>query len=145
MFSEGVVLLVSLSRFACVFLVDFKISLNSDSTAYTNNSTDCLVYTRGSVADYDRYASVTGDPGWSWANLLPYFKKSERFTASADRHNATGEFNPAVHGFDGLNSVSLPGAPTGIDGKVAAALEELGGEFEFNEDTNSGSPLGFGE
>lgn len=50
-----------------------------------------------------------------------------------------------MHGFDGLNSVSLPGAPTGIDGKVAAALEELGGEFEFNEDTNSGSPLGFGE
>ncbi|KAF8184671.1 alcohol oxidase [Pholiota molesta] len=109
-----------------------------------SSSVNCLVYTRGSVADYDRYASVTGDPGWSWANLLPYFKKSERFTASADRHNTTGEFNPAVHGFDGLNSVSLPGAPTGIDGRVAAALEELGGEFGFNEDTNSGSPLGFG-
>lgn len=25
--------------------------------------------------DYNRWADVTGDPGWSWKNLLPYFFK----------------------------------------------------------------------
>jgi choline dehydrogenase-like flavoprotein len=34
---------------------------------------DGMVYTRGSAEDFDRYAAVTGDPGWSWDNLLPYF------------------------------------------------------------------------
>ena len=32
-------------------------------------------YTRGSSADYDRWANVTGDPGWSWDQLQHYFKK----------------------------------------------------------------------
>ena len=76
--------------------------------------------------------------------MFSYFKKSERFTPPTDNHNIMGQYNPSVHGFSGRNSVSLPGEPTGIDGRVAAALEELGGEFAFNEDTNSGSPLGFG-
>ncbi|KAJ7839889.1 GMC oxidoreductase-domain-containing protein [Mycena leptocephala] len=32
-------------------------------------------YTRGSAEDYNRFAVVTGDPGWSWDRLLPYFFK----------------------------------------------------------------------
>jgi len=32
-------------------------------------------YTRGSADDYDRWARVAGDSGWSWSKLLPYFKK----------------------------------------------------------------------
>jgi len=77
--------------------------------------------------------------------MLPYFKKSEKFTPPSDRHNTTGEFNPAVHGFNGFNSVSLPGAPTDIDDRFNEAIDELGGEFQRNIDTNSGDPLGFGE
>jgi len=34
-----------------------------------------MVYTRGSAEDYDRWADVTGDSGWSWHSLLPYFFK----------------------------------------------------------------------
>ncbi|KAF8187356.1 hypothetical protein K438DRAFT_1595455, partial [Mycena galopus ATCC 62051] len=34
-----------------------------------------MIYTRGSAEDYDRFAAVTGDPGWSWDHLLPYFFK----------------------------------------------------------------------
>lgn len=34
-----------------------------------------MFYTRGSKDDYDRWAKVTGDPGWSWNSLLPYFFK----------------------------------------------------------------------
>ncbi|KAF8964891.1 hypothetical protein BDZ97DRAFT_1659542, partial [Flammula alnicola] len=118
---------------------------NVSATRNSSRSMDCLVYTRGSKADFDRYANVTGDSGWSWDSILPYFKKSERFTPSADRHNTTGQFDPSFHGFSGLNSVSLPGAPTVIDDPVNSAIGQLAGEFASNTHTNSGNPLGFGK
>lgn len=34
-----------------------------------------MVYTRGSDDDWNRYANVTGDHGWSWNALQKYFKK----------------------------------------------------------------------
>lgn len=34
-----------------------------------------LVYTRGSAEDFDRYAKVSGDSGWSWNALKPYMAK----------------------------------------------------------------------
>ncbi|PPQ81857.1 hypothetical protein CVT25_013457 [Psilocybe cyanescens] len=108
------------------------------------SSVNCLVYTRGSQSDFDRYAQVTGDSGWSWNNMLPYFKKSEKFTRPSDNHNTTGQFDPTVHGFTGFNSVSLPGAPTAIDNRFNTAIDQLGGEFFQHTDYNSGNPLGFG-
>ena len=38
-----------------------------------------MIYTRGSVADYDIW-STTGDghPDWSYRKVLPYFRKGER-------------------------------------------------------------------
>ncbi|KAH9480023.1 Pyranose dehydrogenase 3 [Psilocybe cubensis] len=108
------------------------------------SSVNCLVYTRGSQADFDRYAQVTGDSGWSWKSMLPYFKKSEKFTRPSDNHNTTGQFDPAVHGFSGFNSVSLPGASTAIDNRFNEAVGQLGGEFFEQLDYNSGTPLGFG-
>ena len=105
---------------------------------------DWQYYTRGSAEDYNRYAQITGDLGWSWANILPYFKKNERWTPPEDHHNTAGHFDPSVHGFDGVNSVSLAGYPTSIDGRVLQSARELKGEYDFNLDTNSGSPLGIG-
>lgn len=40
---------------------------------------DYMVYTRGSADDYNRYAKVTGDDGWSWNQMLPYFHKVGMF------------------------------------------------------------------
>ncbi len=34
-----------------------------------------MVYTRGPTSDFDRFAKVTGDPGWSWSNIQKYIKK----------------------------------------------------------------------
>ena len=34
-----------------------------------------MYYTRGSSDDYNRFAAVTGDAGWSWENMLPYMLK----------------------------------------------------------------------
>lgn len=121
-----------------------------------------MVYTRGSVDDYDRWARVTGDSGWSWDALLPYFIKvwilafaggthlitlqNERFVQPTDGRNITGEYDPTIHSFDGMTRISLPNQlQKPFDENVFAAADELGGIFEFNLDMNSGKPLGTGE
>lgn len=103
-----------------------------------------MIYTRGSFEDFDRYANLSGDQGWAWKNILPYFKKGESWTAPADNHNVTGQFDPTNHGFKGEVAVSLPGRGTSTDGRIMDAIAELGGEFEFNLDMNSGRELGVG-
>ncbi|KAJ7680727.1 aryl-alcohol oxidase [Mycena polygramma] len=124
--------------------------LNGRSIAYSrgfvlggSSSVNYMVYTRGSKDDFDRWATVTGDEGWSWDNLLPYMKKNERFSPPSDHHNTTGQFNPAVHGFDGINTVSLAGFPSPIDSRVIETTAEVP-EYPFNLDMNSGYPLGIG-
>ncbi|TFK37485.1 GMC oxidoreductase-domain-containing protein, partial [Crucibulum laeve] len=90
-----------------------------------SSSVNFMGYTRGSSADYDRYATITGDPGWSWKRIFPYILKNERWTAPADNHNTTGQFNPAVHGYNGVNSVSLAGFSRPIDRRVIQTTREL--------------------
>lgn len=36
---------------------------------------DFMFYTRGSAQEFDRFAKLTGDSGWSWNSLQPYLKK----------------------------------------------------------------------
>ncbi|KAF8201278.1 aryl-alcohol oxidase-like protein [Mycena galopus ATCC 62051] len=103
-----------------------------------------LGYVRGSEDDYNRYATVTGDPGWGWDELQFYMRKNERWTPPTDHHNQTGQFSPKFHGFHGINTVSLQGfpSPTDFDNRISDTLKELSDDFPFNEDINSGSPLG---
>ncbi|KAK0222755.1 aryl-alcohol oxidase precursor [Armillaria nabsnona] len=103
-----------------------------------------MAYTRGSSEDYDRYEHVTGDEGWGWKEIQPCIKKNERLVAPADRHNTTGQFEPNVHGFEDVNSVSLPGVPRTIDQRIIQATQELLDDFPFNLDYNSGYHLGIG-
>src|SRR4051794_3118906 len=42
-----------------------------------SSSINGLVYVRGQHEDYDEWA-LLGNPGWSAADVLPYFKKSEQ-------------------------------------------------------------------
>ncbi|KAJ7908751.1 alcohol oxidase [Mycena leptocephala] len=126
-------------------------ALNNVSIAYArgfglggSSSVNYMVYARGSKEDYDRWARVTRDDDWSWDNLVQYMRKNERFSPPADHHNTTGQFNPAVHGFRGINSVSLAGFPSPIDSRVIETTTQLADQYPFNLDTNSGHPLGIG-
>ncbi|KAJ7489567.1 alcohol oxidase [Mycena latifolia] len=103
-----------------------------------------MFYTRGSADDFDRYATLTGDAGWSWDRILPYFLKNERWTAPADRHDTRGQFDPAVHSTRGVTSVSLESYRWPVSTRVMQTTKELPDEFPFNLDMNSGSPLGVG-
>ena len=43
---------------------------------------DQMVFCRGTKDDYDRWAEVTGDEGWSWSELQEYILKvnQQRFS-----------------------------------------------------------------
>ncbi len=36
---------------------------------------DFMFYTRGPSDDFNRLATVSGDEGWSWDNILPFILK----------------------------------------------------------------------
>ncbi len=42
-------------------------------------------YTRGAASDYDNWAAL-GNAGWSYAEVLPYFKRTEKRMAPHDSH-----------------------------------------------------------
>lgn len=48
-----------------------------------SSSINAMAYVRGNRADYDRWASY-GLDGWSYADLLPYFKKHESWADGED-------------------------------------------------------------
>ncbi len=55
---------------------------------------NAMIYTRGQPQDYDSWAAL-GRKGWRWADVLPYFKRSEdnaktmRARSSADRSSSS--------------------------------------------------------
>ncbi|PPQ90236.1 hypothetical protein CVT25_012995 [Psilocybe cyanescens] len=109
-----------------------------------SSSTNFLVYTRGTSEDYDRYASVTNDPTWSWVNVQKFFARNERFTHSADHHNLSGQYDPNVHSTSGMTAVSLASLSSSFGPRVIQATSQLSNEFPFRLDMNSGSHLGVG-
>jgi choline dehydrogenase-like flavoprotein len=58
-----------------------------------SSSLNAMIYTRGHPADYDHWAAQ-GNPGWSSADVLPYFKKAEHNERGADNfHGTAGPLN----------------------------------------------------
>jgi len=55
-----------------------------------------MIYMRGQAADYNHWRQL-GNPGWSWNDVLPYFRKSEHRegTAADDMHGSGGEWRVA--------------------------------------------------
>jgi len=60
-----------------------------------SSAINAMVYTRGHPADYDHWASL-GNNGWSFADVLTYFKKSEcNEDFDGEWHGRTGPLNVA--------------------------------------------------
>lgn len=56
-----------------------------------SSAINAMCYIRGVAADYDRWAELTGDPRWSWAQVLPWFMHSEdNSRGTSDLHGAGG-------------------------------------------------------
>jgi choline dehydrogenase len=54
------------------------------------SSINAMIYMRGQARDYDEWASLTGDPSWSWERVLPLFKRSEDHWRGGDAHHGKG-------------------------------------------------------
>ncbi len=59
-----------------------------------SSSMNAMMYIRGHRSDYDRWAADDGADGWSYDDVLPYFKRSERNAEIADSyHGTSGELH----------------------------------------------------
>ena len=95
------------------------------------SSMNAMVFQRGHRADYDAWAAQ-GNEGWSYAELLPYFRRMQHQERGASEH----------HGVDGPINVADPQDPNPLSLAFVAAALELG--FAHNEDFNDGEQEGFG-
>lgn len=61
-----------------------------------SSSTNAMLYVRGHRSDYDHWASL-GNTGWSYDEVLPYFKRSENNETygQSEYHGAGGPLNVA--------------------------------------------------
>ena len=90
-----------------------------------------LLYVRGQPQDYDRWSEL-GNPGWSYDEVLPYFKKSEDNSRGADKY----------HGVGGPQKVSDLRLRRPIAEHFIKAATEVG--IPFNEDYNGSVQEGVG-
>ncbi len=96
-----------------------------------SSSLNAMVYTRGHRADYDFWAAQ-GNPGWSYADVLPYFKKAE--------HNERGRDD--FHGVNGPLNVMDLRKPNRFSDLFVQAGEQAG--FVRNTDFNGAEQEGVG-
>jgi choline dehydrogenase-like flavoprotein len=96
------------------------------------SSINAQLYTRGVPADYDEWVSEEGAVGWSYREVLPYFKRAE------NNQRFANEF----HAYGGPLGVSNPISPLPICEAFFQAGQELG--IPFNPDFNGGRQEGLG-
>ena len=81
-----------------------------------SSAINAMIYMRGQAADYDHWRQL-GLAGWSWADVLPYFKRhQDHFLGTSDAHSAGGEWRieaPRVR-WDILDAYCTAAAQAGI-------------------------------
>lgn len=91
-----------------------------------------MVYSRGTPPDYNNWAAL-GNYGWSYREVLPYFRKSEDMVVSEYRYSP-------YHGTGGYLTVDRPKWRT----PLAAAFMQAGRQMGYDIlDINGPSSIGF--
>jgi choline dehydrogenase len=88
-----------------------------------SSSINFMLYVRGNPDDYNHWQEL-GNPGWSYQDVLPYFKKSENQQRGASEY----------HGVDGELSVTDLISPTRISQRFVEASVAMG--YQNNPDFN---------
>ncbi|GAB2870387.1 GMC family oxidoreductase N-terminal domain-containing protein [Paraburkholderia jirisanensis] len=96
-----------------------------------SSAINAMVYTRGHPLDYDEWAQL-GCSGWSWADVLPYFRRAEGNERGAD----------ALHGADGPLAVADLRFRNPFSQRFVRAAIEAG--FAPNSDFNGPRQEGVG-
>ena len=96
-----------------------------------SSSINGMIYSRGHPSDYDHWRQL-GLAGWSHADVLPYFKKSEGFCdGESARHGGAGPLTVSKGDGDSIAHQTYLAA-----GKAAG--------FPTTDDLNGANPEGFG-
>jgi len=90
------------------------------------------IYTRGNALDYDAWRDEEGCLGWSYREVLPYFKRAE----------GNERFHDDYHGSEGPLGVSMPRAALPICDAFVRAAQQCG--IPYNHDFNGRSQDGVG-
>ena len=90
-----------------------------------------MLYIRGNPHDYDHWQEL-GNPGWSYQDLLSYFKKSEHQQRGAN----------AYHGVEGELSVTDLPAPAVMSQRFVETAVAMG--YDYNPDFNGSQQEGAG-
>ncbi len=90
------------------------------------SSVNAMLHVRGNPRDYDHW-NYLGNEGWSYEEVLPYFKKMENFDGGASEYR----------GGEGPLSVIFHADPTPVSKQLFPAAIELGyedqgTEFDYN-------------
>lgn len=96
-----------------------------------SSSINAMIYARGHAADYDGWAAA-GNPGWSYADVLPYFKRAEHNERGAD----------ALHGQGGPLNVMDLRSPNPFLASFIEAGQQAG--YRHNTDFNGPEQEGVG-
>lgn len=96
-----------------------------------SSSINGMIYIRGHARDYDQWRQM-GLPGWGYADVLPYFKRSEGFEGGAD----------PWHGGEGPLKVSKASTPNPIYKASIEAGAQAG--YPLTSDFNGYQQEGFG-
>ncbi|KAK4651709.1 hypothetical protein QC762_601080 [Podospora pseudocomata] len=104
-----------------------------------------MIYQRGTVQSYQKWAEAVGDESYSWEALQPHFKRSVSFTPPREDlrfKNASAEFN--INAFSttggGPLQVSYANYANSFSTWMEPALNEIG--IGPTQDFNSGSLMG---
>ena len=96
-----------------------------------SSSINAMIYLRGQREDYDHWAAL-GNPGWSWDEVLPYFKRAEHNERGAD----------ALHGQGGPLNVMDLRSPNPFSARFVEAAVQAG--LARNPDFNGPGQEGAG-
>ena len=100
-----------------------------------SSSINAMVYMRGHKSDYDHWAEQ-GNPGWSYADVLPYFKKAENNERTFDAKDAP------FHGQGGPLNVMDLRSPSTYGAVFIEAGKQAG--HPVNKDFNGAEQHGVG-
>lgn len=100
------------------------------------------VFTRGARDDYDEWARIVGDNGFSWEAMISRFKRLENFHGDlpAGMDSKYAAPNPNDHGSSGPLHVGYAAEWERDLPAMLDLFEEAG--FPLNPDHNSGNPIG---
>ena len=116
---------------------DRKIAMPRGKVLGGSSAINAMLYVRGQAEDYDTW-EARGNAGWSYADVLPYFKKSENCQIAS----LTGAENVAFHGTDGPLKVNAIRSTYPILDRLIEAAQSL--QFPMNADYNGETQEGFG-